>query len=125
MKKEDVLGLIIYLVIIALAIVFGITVLQTHNAESALNGVWNGAAYILYVGGAVISGAIFNAVLYELGHVLGAKVGKYEILSINILGFCFYRDENKTKFRPISISLIWFFILHYWSSRSYGGFHHL
>ena len=99
MKKEDVLGLIIYLVIIALAIVFGITVLQTHNAESALNGVWNGFAYILYVGGAVILGAVFNAALYELGHVLGAKVGKYEILSVNILGFCFYKDEGKNKFR--------------------------
>ena len=98
MKKEDVLGLIIYLVIIALAIVFGITVLQTHNAESSLNGVWNGFAYILYVAGAVILGAIFNSSLYELGHVLGAKVGKYEILSVNILGFCFYKDEGKTKF---------------------------
>ena len=99
MKKEDVLGLIIYLVIIALAIVFGITVLQTHNAESSLNGVWNGFAYILYVAGAVILGAIFNSSLYELGHVLGAKVGKYEILSVNILGFCFYKDEGKNKFR--------------------------
>ncbi len=99
MKKEDVLGLIIYLVIIALAIVFGITVLQTHNAESALNGVWNGFAYVLYVAGAVILGAIFNASLYELGHVLGAKVGKYEILSVTILGLCFYKDEGKRKVR--------------------------
>ena len=99
MKKEDVLGLIIYLVIIALAIVFGITVLQTHNAESALNGVWNGFAYVLYVAGAVILGAVFNATLYELGHVLGAKVGKYEILSVTILGLCFYKDEGKRKVR--------------------------
>ena len=99
MKKEDVLGLIIYLVIIALAIVFGITVLQAHNADSALNGVWNGFAYVLYVAGAVILGAIFNASLYELGHVLGAKVGKYEILSVTILGLCFYKDEGKRKVR--------------------------
>ncbi len=99
MKKEDVLGLIIYLVIIALAIVFGITVLQAHNAESALNGVWNGFAYILYVAGAVILGAVFNACLYELGHVLGAKVGKYEILSVTILGLCFYKEEGTRKVR--------------------------
>lgn len=99
MKKEDVLGLIIYLVIIALAIVFGVTVLQAHNAESALNGVWNGFAYILYVAGAVILGAIFNACLYELGHVLGAIVGKYEILSVTILGLCFYKDEGKRRVR--------------------------
>ena len=99
MKKEDVLGLIIYLVIIALAIVFGITVLQAHNPDSALNGVWNGFAYILYVAGAVILGAILNACLYELGHVLGAKVGKYEILSVTILGLCFYKEEGKRKVR--------------------------
>ena len=99
MKKEDILGLIIYLVIIALAIVFGITVLQAHNPDSALNGVWNGFAYILYVAGAVILGAIFNATLYELGHVLGAKVGKYEILSVTILGLCFYKDEGKRRVR--------------------------
>ena len=97
MKKEDILGLIVYLIIIALAIVFGITVLQTHNSQSALNGVWNGFAYILYVGGSVIVGAILNASLYELGHVLGAKVGKYDIVSVTILGFCFYKDEGKRK----------------------------
>ena len=92
MKKEDILGLVVYLIIIALAVVFGITVLQTHNSQSALNGVWNGFAYILYVGGSVIFGAILNASLYELGHVLGAKVGKYEVISVTILGLCFYKD---------------------------------
>ena len=97
MKKEDILGLIVYLIIIALAVVFGITVLQTHNSQSALNGVWNGFAYILYVGGSVIVGAILNASLYELGHVLGAKVGKYDIISVTILGLCFYKDEGKRK----------------------------
>ena len=97
MKKEDILGLVVYLIIIALAVVFGITVLQTHNSQSALNGVWNGFAYILYVGGSVIVGAILNASLYELGHVIGAKVGKYDVISVTILGLCFYKDEGKRK----------------------------
>ena len=97
MKKEDILGLVVYLIIIALAVVFGITVLQTHNSQSALNGVWNGFAYILYVGGSVIIGAILNASLYELGHVLGAKVGKYDIISVTILCLCFYKEEGKRK----------------------------
>ena len=93
MKKEDITGIIVYLVIIVLAVVFGLTVLQTHAPESTLSGF----PYVLYIVGAVLSGAIFNAALFELAHILGAKIGKYEILSVNILGLCFYKAEGKTK----------------------------
>ena len=95
MKKEDITGLIVYLIIIALAVIFGFTVLQTHNTESSFNGF----AYVLYIIISVIIGAVFNAVLFEMAHVIGAKIGKYTILSVNILGFCFYKDGNKTKFK--------------------------
>ena len=96
MKKEDIAGLIVYLVIIALAIIFGLTVLQTHARESSLSGFM----YVLYIIGSVLSGAIFNAVLFEMAHVVGAKIGKYKIISCNILGVCFYKnEENKTKAR--------------------------
>ena len=95
MKKEDVTGLIVYLIIIALAIVFGFTVLQTHAPESTLSGF----PYVLYIIGAVLSGAIFNGILFEVAHVVGAKLGKYDILSVNILGCCFYKSEGKTKFK--------------------------
>ena len=94
MKKEDVLGLIIYLIIIALAVVFGLTVLQTHGSESSFSGFM----YVLYVAGSVIVGIVLNAILFELAHVIGAKVGKYDIVSVTILGFCFYKDDKKTKF---------------------------
>ena len=96
MKKEDITGLIVYLIIIALAIIYGFAVLQTHAAESSLRGF----PYVLYIIGAVLTGTIFNAVLFELAHVLGAKIGKYKVISCNILGFCFYKDDDdKTKFR--------------------------
>ena len=96
MKKEDVIGLIIYLIIIALAVVFGFTVLQTHQADSAFQGY----AYMGFVAIAVVSGIIFNGILFELAHIAGAKVGKYKIISTNILFFCFYRnEEDKFKFR--------------------------
>ena len=72
MKKEDITGLIVYLIIIALAIIFGLTVLQTHNSESSLQGF----QYVLYIIGAVVVGAVFNGILFELAHVLGAKIGK-------------------------------------------------
>ena len=95
MKKEDVTGLVVYLVIIALAVVFGFTVLQTHNAESSFSGFY----YVLYIIVAVLAGVILNAVLFELAHIIGAKIGKYVVLSVNILGFCFYKDGEKTKFK--------------------------
>ena len=93
MKKEDISGLIVYLIIIAFAIVFGLTVLQAHNAESTLSGIW----YVLYIIGAVLVGALLNGILFELAHVIGAKIGKYEIVSVNILGLCFYKEEGKRK----------------------------
>ena len=95
MKKEDITGLIVYLIIIALAVIFGFTVLQTHNAESSFSGI----GYVLYIIVAVVVGALFNAILFELAHVVGAKIGKYTILSVNILGFCFYKVDGKTKFK--------------------------
>ena len=93
MKKEDISGIVVYLIIIVLAVVFGLTVLQTHASESTLSGF----PYVLYIVGAVLSGAIFNAIMFELAHVIGAKIGKYDILSVNILGLCFYKSEGKTK----------------------------
>ena len=97
MKKEDVIGLIIYLIIIALAVVFGLTVLQTHNnADSAFGG---NITYILYVAVVVIIGVLFNAILFEMAHVLGAKVGKYDIISVTILGLSFFKEQDKRKVR--------------------------
>ena len=95
MKKEDVIGLIIYLIIIALAVVFGLTVLQAHNPDSSFQGF----GYVVFVAISVVAGVVLNAAMYELAHIIGAKAGKYLILSVNILGFCFYRDQDKFQFR--------------------------
>ena len=95
MKKEDITGIIVYLGIIVLAVIFGLTVLQTHQAESTLNG--NTMGYILYIIGSVLAGALLNAIMFELAHVLGAKIGKYDIISVNILGLCFYKLDGKRK----------------------------
>ena len=95
MKKEDVIGLIIYLIIIALAVVFGLTVLQTHQVDSAFQGM----LYYLFVFLSVIIGVLFNSILFELAHIAGAKVGKYEILSVTIIYFSFHKDNGKFRFR--------------------------
>ena len=94
MKKEDVSGIIVYLLIMALAVLFGINVLQKHASESQL-----GNLYFLYILGAIIVGVLFNAVLFELAHRLGAKVGRYQVISTAILGLTFYKEEGKTKIK--------------------------
>lgn len=95
MKKEDVTALIVYLFIVAVAVIFGLTVLQNASKEI---GIYSGA-YVGFVVGAVLAGVVFNALVFELAHILGAKAGRYDILLINILGLCFYKKDGKTAFK--------------------------
>ena len=90
MKKEDISGIIVYLLIMALAILFGIYVLREHYNTSEL-----GNLYFLFVIGAILTGLLFNAILFELAHRLGAKAGRYTIISTNVLGLLFFHEEEK------------------------------
>ena len=94
MKKEDVAGMIVYVLMLGIAIVFGFTILQSHQADSGLSGI----SYFLYILGAILAGLVLNATLFELGHIVGAKIGGYNIISVAILGFTFYKFDGKTKF---------------------------
>ena len=95
MKKEDLSGFIIYLIIFAFAIVFGLLVLREHAAESGMTT----PIYLLYIVGAIIAGIVLNAIIFELGHVVGAKIGGYKIRSVNVLGFTFlFGGKKKFKF---------------------------
>lgn len=97
MKKEDVVGLIIYMLIIALAIVYSLTVLRTHFDHS---NIPTAIAYAGFVIGALVVGIVTTGILLELGHVLGAKAGKYSIISICVLFFTLFKtEEGKWKFR--------------------------
>ncbi len=95
MKKEDVSGIVVYILILAVAVVFGITVLRVHAENCGLDTM----VYIFYILGAIVTGVILNAILFEVAHIVGAKVGRYLILSVNILGLLWYKDEDKTKFK--------------------------
>lgn len=94
MKKEDVMAVIVYLFILGIALFFGLTVLQGRSAQSDL-----GTAFVPYVLGAIVCGVAINAIIFELGHLVGAKIGGYAIASFNILGLCWYAKEGKTKFK--------------------------
>ena len=94
MKKEDVSGIVVYLLILAIAVVFGITVLREYSSQ------WDNLfLYILFLFGAILVGVVFNAVLFEVAHILGAKAGRYNIISVDILGLLWFKEEGKTKFK--------------------------
>ena len=95
MKKEDVSGIIVYIIILAIAVVFGITVLRVHAQKSGMEAY----VYIFYIFGAIAAGVVLNAILFEVAHILGAKAGRYLLLSVNILGLLWFRDGEKTKFK--------------------------
>lgn len=97
MKKEDVISYIVYaLILIAaiLTVVFAINPLLSGE-DAYLNGlpVFNYSPVVYSIITIVIS-IIFGSILVEVGHVLGAKIGKYKVISVNILYFNFYKTKN-------------------------------
>ena len=96
MKKENIFGMIMYLIIFAFAVVYGLTVLQTHfSTASTLTEVWQ---YAIYIIASILVGIILSALLSEFGHLLGAKVGGYNIYKFTVLYFTIYKDKDKTQF---------------------------
>ena len=95
MKKESIFGLLMYLLIFAFAVVYGLTVLQTHFKYSAMNAVWQ---YAIYIIGCILVGILISAILFEVGHVLGAKVGGYKVVKFTILYLSIYLENGKYKF---------------------------
>lgn len=94
MKKEDVASLVIYLIMIAAAVIVGLTavkgVFQSHYHIDLVSYAF--ALIVIFVG------LLFNIIMLEAFHVLGAKIGGYRIVSFNVLGLCFYKKEGKWKF---------------------------
>ena len=93
MKKQDIAGIIVYLVILALAAVFGLVVVRQFATKTNMDT----GIFILFIGGAIISGVIFNAIFFELAHILGAKIGGYIVTSVSVLGLTFVKQEKKVK----------------------------
>ncbi len=95
MKKENLVGILIYLLVFAIAIIYGFTVLQTHYTHSSIESVGLYAVYIIV---SVFGGVFATGVLQEFGHVLGAKVGGYNIVFWSLFYLSIYLDNGKRKF---------------------------
>lgn len=89
MKKESVISTVFLLIVLAVAIIMGLTVISDafeKMYESDLSPV----LFTLIV---LILGFVFNIVWMEVAHVVGAKVGKCKVVSVN----CYYLGFKKTK----------------------------
>ena len=101
MKKENIIGILLYILVFAVALIYGFTVLQAHFSRSSFADMTNPVLmYAVYILVSVVGGVFVTGVLQEFGHFLGAKTGGYKILSICLFYFTFYRNkEGKIRFK--------------------------
>ena len=81
---------------IAVAIIVGLTVVQDAFSTNYL--IEKYMSPYLFAILTIVVGLLLNIVMLEVGHVIGAKLGHYRIMSFNVVGFCWMRKEGKWKF---------------------------
>ncbi len=99
MKKNDLYSLFVYVIMLAIAVVTGLVFVRpTFAAASTAIPLGNGFVFILL---SVLASILLNAVIIELGHLVGAKVGGYEVYSTCALWFTLRKrkKEGKMKFK--------------------------
>ena len=95
MKKNDFATFLVYVAMFGIALVMGLSVLRPIIAEARDLPVHFA---VIVIGGLVV-GVVLNAVLVELGHVVGAKSGKCEVRSVCVFGFTWtFKKGEKKKF---------------------------
>ncbi|MCH5172181.1 MAG: hypothetical protein J1F31_05095 [Erysipelotrichales bacterium] len=92
MEKNEFGSIFICLIMFILMYLASITVVGIIDVETSIPKY----AYILICG--VISVVLFT-IVYELGHIIGAKIGKYKCVFFNLFGLCFYKDNEKWRFK--------------------------
>lgn len=96
MKKNTALGIFVYICMLgaAVGVALGLIrpIFDTYSNVLPMNGI----VWILL---ALLAGVLVNAILLEFGHFVGAKIGKYQIVSWNCLFLKFSKNkEGKTAF---------------------------
>lgn len=99
MKKTDFRGMVVLLVVAIAVVLVGLLVLSPLWQTAAKNEPFPYSS-ILFTILSVGFGIIIFELIYQLMHVAGAKLGKYKVISVNVIGFNFYKNnEGKWKFR--------------------------
>lgn len=94
MKKEDILSLIIYIGMLAIGVIVGFTLIQPAMSKSLIYDGDAGACIAFSIV-SILVGIVINGLLLEFGHLVGAKLGGYEISSFNVFYFCFYKEKKE------------------------------
>lgn len=97
-KSEDIISIFVYLIMIAAVIIVSFVVIKPIMEQMSTKQLWTGNSY-LFAFIALFVGIIGNALLFELGHLIGGKLGGYSIISFNVLFFCVYKKASKWKFK--------------------------
>lgn len=95
MRKEDIASAVIYLLMIAVAIIVGLTVIKDAFGN-LYDFSFNVYAFAIIV---ILVGLLFNIIMLEVLHVFGGKIGGYSVVSFNVLGFCWSKTLGKWKFK--------------------------
>ena len=94
MRKEEIRGLIIYLLLIVTALIVGFTVIQPAMRDYGPEKM-SSFGFLIVV---LVVAYLFNAIGLEVLHVIGATLGGYRVTSFNVFGLCFYKNQEKWKF---------------------------
>jgi len=96
MKKEDIVSLIVYILMLGIALIVGFTLVK--NMFSTYPKSFKVFSPYLFAILTIVVGVVINAVGLEVGHVLGGLIGGYSIVSFNVFGFCWYKSKGDKKF---------------------------
>mgnify|MGYP003312589249 CR=1 FL=1 len=95
MRKEEIASLVVYMFMIVLAIIVGLTAVK-NAIQICGHGTLNPFGFVILV---IFIALAVNIIMLELLHALGGLVGGYGVASINILGFCFEKKGKKVSFK--------------------------
>ena len=95
MKKNEFAIFLVYVMMLAVALIVGLAVIkpiiENYGTSMPINSV------LLVVLG-LVAGIALNSLLLGLGHLLGAKTGRYRVLKWTVLGLGFKIVDGKKKF---------------------------
>lgn len=96
MKKNEFATFIVYLAMFGIALAVGFAAIKPIITDH-MSSLPMHPALIMVLG--LIVGVLVNAIALELCHVLGAKLGKYRVLKVTVLGASFTHINGQRKFR--------------------------
>jgi len=97
MKKNDTMGYLVYALMLVIAVMVGLLVLQPEFRKYTTEQLGMNSIVLVLI--SIVVAIVITAIFIELGHLVGAKVGKYTVSSWVVLGLGFKKNkEGKNKF---------------------------